>query len=103
MIDVWGVAANALWVLGLAVVLAALSWAHWVAQEEGVRLRRVLSRRGLRWPLDVGLLLFCAGLAATSRRWWERALWGVLALAWGVQAGSAAWGQRGAGDVEESS
>jgi hypothetical protein len=27
MIDVWGVAANSLWILGLSVLLATLSWA----------------------------------------------------------------------------
>jgi hypothetical protein len=86
MIDISAVAANALWVLGLSLVLAALSWARWVAQEEGARTRDVLARRGLRRAVDLGLLLFCAGLAATSRRTWERVVWGVLAAAWVVQA-----------------
>ena len=86
MIDIASVAANALWVLGLALLLAALSWARWLAQRDDARLRQVLRRSGLRRTIDLALLLFCAGLAATSRRWWERALWGLLAAAWALQA-----------------
>ena len=86
MIDVWGVAANSLWVLGLSTLLAALSWASWAAGEEKVRFRAVLARPGMQRVLDLGLFLFCAGLAATGRAWWERALWGLLAAAWVVQA-----------------
>ena len=89
MIDVWSVAANSLWILGLSLLLATLSWAHWVARQEEAPMREVLGRAGLRIPVDVGLLLFCAGLAATSRRWWERVLWGLLGAAWAVQAGLA--------------
>jgi hypothetical protein len=86
VIDIWGVAANSLWVLGLAILLAALSWARWIAQTEGKRLRAVLKRPSTQVALDVGLFVFCVGLAATGRTWWERGLWGLLAAAWVVQA-----------------
>jgi len=95
MINLWGIAANSLWILGLATLLAALSWAHWAASVEKVRFRAVLGRPGVRRVLDLGLALFCAGLAATSRTWWERTLWGLLGLAWAVPAWLA--GQRAAG------
>lgn len=85
MIDVWGVAANSLWVLGLAVVLAALSWANWAAKTAGTRLRHVLARPPIRRALDFGLALFCAGLAATADPWWQQALWAALSVAWIVQ------------------
>lgn len=86
MIDVWGVIANSLWILGLAVLLAVLSWAHWVASAEGNRLRDELKRPQIQQVLDLGLFLFCAGLAATGRSWWERILWGLLAAVWVFQA-----------------
>jgi hypothetical protein len=86
MIDVWGVAANSLWILGLSVLLATLSWASWAASEEKVRFRVALARPGIQQALNLGLFLFCAGLAATGRAWWERVLWGLLAAAWVVQA-----------------
>jgi O-antigen/teichoic acid export membrane protein len=85
VIDTWGVLANSLWILGLAVLLAVLSWARWVASMEGNRLRVVLKRPHTQQALDVGLFLFCAGLAATGRTWWERVLWGLLSAAWVVQ------------------
>lgn len=86
MIDVWGVVANSLWILGLAVLLAALSWANWAASVKKVRFRTALTRPGVQRALNLGLFLFCAGLAATGRAWWERVLWGLLAVAWVVQA-----------------
>lgn len=86
MIDIWGVVANSLWILGLAVLLAALSWAHWAANVERIRFRVVLSRPGLRQVMNLGLILLCAGLVVAGRAWWERVLWGLLGIAWVVQA-----------------
>ena len=86
MIDVWRVAANSLWILGLAVLLAALSWAYWAANVERIRFRAALGRPRLRQVVDLGLILFCAGLAVTGRAWWERVLWGLMAALWVPQA-----------------
>ncbi len=97
MIDIWGVIANSLWILGLAVLLAVLSWARWIAHTEQSRLRIVLKQPSIQIALDVGLSLFCMGLAATGRTWWERVLWGLLAAAWVVQTWSAGRGKRYAG------
>lgn len=88
MIDIWGVVANGPWVVGLAVLLATLSWAHWAAGVEDVRFRETLGRTEVRRIMDVGLALFCAGLAATSDVWWRQVLWGLLAAAWVVDAGA---------------
>ena len=85
MIDYWNLLANSLWILGLATLLATLSWSHWRASEENVKFRTILARRKVRQALDLGLCLFCAGLAATASSWLERILWGVLAIAWFVQ------------------
>ena len=86
MIDFRSVAANALWILGLALILAALSWARWVAARENVRFRVALRYPGVARALDGGLMLFCAGLAATARTGWEQVLWGVLAAVWALLA-----------------
>ncbi len=85
MIDVWSVLTNSLWILGLAILLAVLSWAHWGASLEGVRFRTALGRPEARRVVDLGLVLFCAGLAASNRTWWERILWGLLGVVWLVQ------------------
>jgi len=86
MIDLRTLLGGSLWILGLALILAALSWAYWVAARENVRFRAALSRPGGAWALDGGMMFFCAGLAATARTGWERALWGVLAVVWALLA-----------------
>ena len=86
MIDVPGVLANSLWILGLALLLAALSFAHCTAREERVRLRVVLRRTAVQRVTSVAWLLFCAGLAATSDALWEQVVWALLGLAWAAQA-----------------
>ena len=80
MIDIGSLAANALWILGLALILAALSWTNWVAARERIPFRSALSRTGVRRTLDGGLVLLCAGLTATGRTRWEQILWGVLVV-----------------------
>jgi hypothetical protein len=89
MIDIWLVASNGLWIAGLSVLLATLSWASWAASLEradGVRLGTVLDRPGLRRAWGLGLVLFCAGMAATGRAWWEWTLWLVVAVASAIYA-----------------
>ncbi len=86
MIDLWGVLGNSLWILGLAILLAALSWAYWAASTTNVRFRVILTRRSAQQVLALGLVLLCAGLAATSKPRWQQALWLLLTLAWVVRA-----------------
>lgn len=85
MIDIWAVLANSLWILGMAVLLATFSWAYWMADTKGGRLRTMMGLPRIQQALNGGAFLFCAGLAATSRVWWERLLWGLLAVAWVVR------------------
>lgn len=80
VLDFYSIAANALWVLGLALILAALSWANWVAVRERIPFRRALGRPNVRRTVDGGLVLFCAGLAATGRTRWEQVLWSIFAV-----------------------
>jgi hypothetical protein len=81
VIDLWFVASNSLWIAGLSLLLATISWASWAASVEGARMGTLLARRGARRAWSLGLALFSSGLAATGRAWWERALWGALAIA----------------------
>lgn len=80
MLDVWSLVTNGLWVLGLAVLLAIWSWARYVAYQAGVKSRVILDQRQYAVALDVGLLLFIVGMAATEDRWWAQVLWGVLGI-----------------------
>jgi hypothetical protein len=86
VIDAVSLVANALWIAGLALLLAVLSWSHWIASTETTRFRLVLDRPRVQMALYIGLALFSAGLAATARSWWERVLWLLLTVWWLAQA-----------------
>ncbi len=97
MIDWIGVVTNSLWVLGLAVVLAVLSIAYSSSQAgPGAkrRLRDILGERPFQIGLWTGLLLFCAGIALSGGHWWERVLWGALAVMAAVEIWMAYAGSR---------
>jgi multisubunit Na+/H+ antiporter MnhB subunit len=78
MIDWTNLAFNALWVLGAAVILAALSFFYYEAQRRGERLRARLAAPGFQAWLSVGLALISLSLALIGPRWWERVLWALL-------------------------
>lgn len=85
MIDLWGVISNALWILGLAVILATISWANWKATIALDWIHFSLAKPHIGLSMDTGGFLFCAGLAASTHRWWEQSLWVLLAAAFLVQ------------------
>ncbi len=89
MVDWAGMGKTALWVLGLAIVLATWSWNEWWARVHKRRLRSVLGEARFQVPFSIGLLVFCVGMALSESVLWKSAVWAVLALAFawqGVQA-----------------
>lgn len=86
LIDWPGVARNALWIVGLSIVLAAWSYVTWDAGQRRARLRHAINWPLLQAPVAVGLLLFTASMAWSARALWERIVWVVLALAFAGQA-----------------
>ncbi len=78
MIDWMDLGANSLWIVSLAILLAAVSVASWQGSQAGLRVRAVLAKPGYQILLNLAGLLFCAGLALTSPALWERMLWAVL-------------------------
>jgi len=99
MIDWLNLIWNALWILGLAVGLATLSYASWEAsiykEKFSVRLRRSTPQA----VLNLAGVLFCLGLAGTSRRWWEIGLWLLLGVSFIFQAITALRGARQNRDI----
>jgi len=81
VIDLERVIAGGLWIAGLSLALAAWSWAAWRRRMERTAWREALERVGTRRALGAGFVLFCAGMALSSRAWWERIVWIGLALA----------------------
>ena len=89
LIDWLGVTRNALWVLGLSIVLAAWSHLSWWASLRRIKMRQAVGLPRFQVPFSCGLTLFCSSLAWSATRWWERGLWIVLGMAfvWQVIAG----------------
>ncbi len=85
MIDWPNLISNGLWVLGAAVILAALSFAHYQAQRQGEGLRVRLAAPAFQTWLNAGLTLISLALALIEPRWWQRVLWGLLCAADGWQ------------------
>ncbi len=85
MIDWYNLAANALWILALALALASLSFARWQARLEGEKLKAVLNRSSWQNSLNLAGTIFCAGLALTTDVWWEQLLWAILGILFVLQ------------------
>lgn len=88
MIDWFGVFHNALWVMGLATILAALSYVDWWRTRQLPRLgfRQALGTPGFLLAFNIGAVLFCSGLALGSHAWWQIVAWSILALMFAWQA-----------------
>jgi hypothetical protein len=85
MIDWFNLAANALWILGCALALGTLSYASFQASLSGEKLRTRLGRPSMQAAIDLAGVLFCAGLAATSKPIWQMALWALLGALFLIQ------------------
>ena len=86
LIDWWNVFFNSLWILGLAIVLAAFSYHDWLARETGRRWREVFKEPSWKLWFAVGMFLTCAGFGlGVAARWWERGLWALFAGSFGWQ------------------
>lgn len=94
MIDWFNLAANALWVLGCAVVLAALSYASWEASRDQERMSARLKRPPARAALSIGGMLVFLGLAAVESDLLPRVFYIVLAVLSIILALSALWTMR---------
>ncbi len=80
MIDWLSVIANGFWIVGLALVLAALSYYYWHASQAGHSLREEFGGPAFQKVAAVGLLLVGVGLAGTSTAPWQVALAGATVL-----------------------
>jgi uncharacterized membrane protein YidH (DUF202 family) len=80
MIEWHKVVSNSLWILGLSVLLAALSYQRWKALENNLKFRDQLSTKGWRFSIAVGIVLVLGGLGLTATALWEKFFWSLLSL-----------------------
>lgn len=91
MIGLQNLVVNTLWVLGLAGVLATLSYMSWYRSARGWRWGRIFSLPRMLIPLSVSLEFFSIGLAINGvmapqpAPWWETTAWSILAFLFAVQ------------------
>jgi hypothetical protein len=88
LIDWPALARNALWILGLSVVLAAWSALSWLAARRRVRAWRAAAWPVFAVPASAGLGSVAISMAWGAARGWERILWILLALAFLAQMAS---------------
>lgn len=87
MINWVNLAANALWIIGCALGLAAISYANWEAAMSGERLRARLRQPRIQAAIHLAGALFCLGLTATSDSTVETVFWFILAVLFFAQMG----------------
>lgn len=80
MIDWIALFFNSFWLVGLAILLATLSYSYWVAQATTERWRDQFEKRGFLLPAWTAVFLVTIGLAGTADTWWETALWLIFML-----------------------
>ena len=77
----WGeIGINALWILGVALALAALSYRDWGAHRRGVPRLQALSAPVFLAPFAMGIVLVCVSLFFKARSPLERACWAVCSV-----------------------
>ena len=84
MIDWLNLVSNSLWIFGLVLALATISYASWQASTNHEKIRQTLGGPSIQIAFNLAGVLFCAGLAATSAKIYEIVLWTILAIAFGV-------------------
>ena len=80
MIDWYSVGFGALWIFGMGLMTATLSFANYLASQQKRRFKQVLEMPACRIIINLGLVFFCLGWAGGMSAIWERLLWAVLAL-----------------------
>lgn len=92
MISMQTIVSSIFWVLGLAGVLATVSYVNWVRSGSHWTLACTLQMPLLLAPLSISLFFFSGGMALTMlfaappAPWWQMIAWSILAGLFGVQA-----------------
>lgn len=66
MINWFSIVANGLWISGLALILAGLSYYYWLAGQLGHSFRTELNNSAFQKVVMIGLLLVGTGLLLTA-------------------------------------
>lgn len=85
LIDVPRLLFNILWILGLSIIVAALSLRQFEAKVESISFRKALEAYSFQLSLWIGLTLVTIGFAGNADALWEQVAWLVLTILNGMQ------------------
>jgi hypothetical protein len=85
MMDWYAACFGALWILGLSLILASLSYANYLVSQQQKRFVTALQIPARHFMIHLGLVFFCLGWAGSATGIWERFAWIVLALLFGLR------------------
>jgi hypothetical protein len=80
VIDWFGVASAALWIFGLAILLAVVSIAYGLGAGGDASVRQILGQPSCRVAMASGLALFALGMFLSVDTGWEKVGWATAAL-----------------------
>ena len=64
----------------MSLMLATLSIVLFIAAEQARKPSQVFKGKGYAAAFSLGMIFLCLGLCGLVTLWWERILWGVLAV-----------------------
>lgn len=80
VIDWLSLLMNSFWIIGSAILLAALSYHYWLADQEGRRFRDQVEQPAFQRFFWLSFVFIGVGLAGTSQRVWETTIWIIFTL-----------------------
>lgn len=84
MIDWQSVFFNSFWIVGAAILLAAVSYFYWLAQEMETAVKQQFETNGFQRFFWISFSLIGVGLIGTSHAGWEMGVWGLFTVISGI-------------------
>ncbi len=85
MINWFELLTNSIWILALALALTTLGITRWESMMGKGSWRDLINRSPRALLINLAALLFCLGIGLAAQAWWERLLWGVLVILFGIR------------------
>jgi hypothetical protein len=85
MIDWYLASFGALWIFGLSLEFAVLSFAYYQAGQQKQSFVSALEMPTCRSMINLGLTFFCLGWTGSAAGTWERIVWAILTLIFAVR------------------
>lgn len=72
MTNLYSVVTNSIWIVGLAIILAAVSTHYWLAGMNNRPMAQELGSPPFQASFYLGLFMVSLGLAFTGQSWWQK-------------------------------